>query len=913
MPKFPHLNTGSAFPNPQNIDVFKYDNQFDYKRFNAEQMTLQICTVPWDVGEAHVGNRTISGIGNVVWFGSKAKRDAWFDAIPDDKCFRFTTKFKELHRDQIIDVPIPYDVASTFNYLVVRYNLFANDDSPVIYESEKGHREWFWFIREVEFVAPNTTRLHLLDDAFQTWMYDVHISGMILERGHAPLFSTTVDQFLENPVLNNTDLLTEDVNYGGDPAVVSHMDVLALNSGEVWACIATTANPRVSWGTKSNNDWSVPAAANYDQNGVPSTFVIAVDPDDLDTFLGLVTEAIPQFKQTVQGIFFAPRSLVTLDQSFVFAGVQCHTLTSSRTTLDLCEITKSAFGYDPKYAEIAKLYTSPYAHIEITDEHGSVDVIRIEDTTGSLDVSASLSLAWPFVTIDAHLLGTGGNTSTSVTFRNITERTFNISGTWYETLRSWKVPTFAVILDASREYDYATHFHRAQRVTDYTNKYNSALASAATAQANANASAGTAQTNAIALADTTQTNSNASAITAQTNANASALTAKNNIATQAQAAKSNADAGADTAVSNTAIQVAANSSITSRSNQSALTDTDYVNGLAQASQAWEAGYTRETVNNEIDASYDSAAISAAGSIANSAISGASSGGLIGAGMGLLTGAISGAASVGQTLVSANLKTEQAEASISLSQSKVDETSQNNEDRTTNQNSANTDNANTTNTASTGVTANSAATQKANATRTQSAANTAAAATYATDTANAARDYSTDVANAERDHDTSVANANRDYTTATANAQRTYDTAVANAGRDRSNAQSAITNDIAQAALRSPFVYGSFADGESATNKPMALFANIVTQSRSAISAAGDEFLRYGYMYDRQWSFDGNWNIGKHFTYWKLKDFWVEDLQVPDMYMDKLRFFLFGGVTIWSKPEDIGRITIYENM
>ena len=108
------------------------------------------------------------------------------------------------------------------------------------------------------------------------------------------------------------------------------------------------------------------------------------------------------------------------------------------------------------------------------------------------------------------------------------------------------------------------------------------------------------------------------------------------------------------------------------------------------------------------------------------------------------------------------------------------------------------------------------------------------------------------------------------------------------------------------------MYGSFANGDGAANKPIALFAHIVTQSKSAISSAGDEMLRYGYHLDKQWDFDGDWNVGKYFTYWKLRDFWVSNLNVPDMYMDKLRFFLFGGVTVWRDPSDIGKRTVYDN-
>ena len=136
---------------------------------------------------------------------------------------------------------------------------------------------------------------------------------------------------------------------------------------------------------------------------------------------------------------------------------------------------------------------------------------------------------------------------------------------------------------------------------------------------------------------------------------------------------------------------------------------------------------------------------------------------------------------------------------------------------------------------------------------------------------------------------------------------------ANALRDANNSQAAIDNSVKQAALREPFIFGDFTNGESANSKPIAMFANIVTQSKSAIASAGDEFLRYGYMLDRQWDFDGNWNVGKYFTYWKLKDFWVYNLNVPDMYMDKIRFFLFGGVTVWRKPEYIGKVSVYDNL
>lgn len=777
MPDYNYLpNNKSDFPHIHNVNAYKYDNSFDYSRYDAVQMSLQVCTVPWDMGEAHIGARTISGIGNVVYFETKAKRDAWFDAIPDDECFRFETKYKELHRDMFIDVPIPYDVCAKHNYLRVKYNLFANDNSTVIYEDENGLREWFWFIREVEFVAPNTTRLHILDDAFQTWIYDVNITGMVLERGHAPMFAISADDYLSSPVDNNTYLLTEDVNFG-EASQVKHIDATILNAGDMYAFIATTSLPTGTW---LNN---TPAASYYVSNGVPSVYVFCMKASDLNTFLANVEGTYPQFKQTVQCVFFASLGLFTLGTSFSFCNVTCYLPVPKRVQLTLTELETDLFGYDDEYADIAKLYTYPYARIEITDENGNVDIVKIEDSTGTIKVDAALSLAWPYININAHLIGVGGSVDAEITFKNIDEYTFDISGQWYDTLRAWNVPTFGIVLNAATEYDYSTRFDRAQAVTDYQ--------------------------------------------TAQTIATRNALTL----------------------VANGDLQQQANSATTARSNTSAQTDSSntqtYNTGVSTADNI----LTGLSASSTIAAADQQAAISAASGVANGAM-GAIANGLtgnpVGAVSSVVSGLIGGASTLASTAVANNLTAANANYTQAANSAHATASNTDTQNKVNNQTATATDLTTIQNTLIAGTNANTSATQQQNAS----------------------------------------------------------DTATA--------AQSAIDNGIAQAALRAPMMYGSFDAGENAATRPMALFAHIVTQSKSAIKAAGDEFLRYGYRLDMQWPFDGNWNVGKYFTYWKLRDFWVYNLNVPDMYMDKLRFFLYGGVTVWRNPSDIGNKTVYEN-
>ena len=830
MVKYNYLeHNESDFPHIDNVDVYKFDNAFDYGRFDAPQMELQICTVPWDVGEAHVGQRTISGIGNVVYFETKAKRDKWFDDIPDSQCYRFTTKFKELHRSLEIDVPIPYDMCAKHNYLRVKYNKFANDDSPIQYEGNDGLREWFWFIREVEFLAPSTTRLHLLDDAFQTWIYDVNVSGMVLERGHAPMFATKASAFLANPIGTNDYLLTEDVNYG-EANQVKHIDSQSFyDSTTTYACIATTANPQGTWGSKANSDWQVPASAYYSNEGQPSVYVFACMAGNLNTLLTNITSSYPQFKQTIQAVWFAPSKLVTVGNSFTFASVSCYAVLGGRKSLSLTTLSKSIFGYDTAYADIAKLYTSPYAHIEVTDENGNVDIIKIEDTTGTISISAAMSIAYPFITIDAHLKGVGGtaSTNTNVTFVNMMSHTIDIGGSWYDTLRSWNVPTFGVVLDSATEYDYSSYFDRAQAVVDYTAAYDSAVANADTAKSNTNASADT--------------------------------------------AKSNEDASADLITDNALLTTTANSAITASSNASAgRTDnitSDYNFNVYDTDNAVIGQTATSTIQAQEEQAAVATASAAAGGIVG-AISSAASGNIGGAIASAVNGLIGGASTIANTAIDVNLTAAKAAIAQQSNYDHADLATGKTSDDISNQQTTATAITTTQNSLTTGQAANASATQKANATRTQ--------------------------------------------TVTKSNATATNTTEKANALRTKNAAQSAIDNGIAQAALNAPSMFGTFANGESALTKPIGLFSHIVTQSRSAISRAGDEFLRYGYMYEGQWDFDGNWNVGKYFTYWKLRDFWVSNLNVPDLYMDKLRFFLFGGVTIWRDPSYIGNKTVYEN-
>lgn len=785
--RFPHLtNNQSDFPNIGNVDVYQFDNNFNYSRYDFSQMHITICTVPWDMGEAHVGYRTIEGIGNVVAFADKDARDAWFAAIPDSACFRFDSKYKKLHRDNYIDVPLPFDVAARYNYVYVQYEIFANANSPILYENNSGLKSWFWFIREVEFISPNTTRLHLMIDAWQTFIYDIEIGNMVLERGHAPMFAVDVDDYLADPINNCQNLLAPDVNYG-QPSIVKSVENFIFNDANMVCVVISSANPfdPASWGSKANNDWNVHANGHFQTQGVPSLCAFALDPANLSQWLFNIDSTVPQFMQTIKAISFVASKLVTIGNSVTFAGFAIYEIGASWTYNDLLTLDKIDFAYPANYENIAKLYTYPYAYIELTDENGNVTEIHIEDIQeGALHVESCVNLVFPWLKLDTHITGVGRDSRQLLTFTNVDSRTMAIQGNWYKFVRSWNIPTFAVTQAPQTQNDYATHFDRAQQALAAANTYGNVVESADTLVDNA------------------------------------ALTAATNTAT--------------TTASNNSVALTASSQVYYNDNICRVDNNTTFDSSNATIQAQEQQATIAAA-----AGVASAAVGAIGSLATGNVAGA---------VGSIAGGVIGGAAT------------MASSSVGIQ-----------------------------------LTASSAGFQTAN---------NSYHAVYADDLTN---DKSTYTQNAQ----TAITTAQNALTTGSAANSSAMQ--LANGQRDLNTATNAIANAIAQAGLADAAEFGQFGAGDTSTTRPMGLFANIVTQNEYAINRAGDEFLRYGYMYNGQWAFDGNWNVGKYFTYWKCSDFWIRGLAVPDMYVDRIRFFLFGGVTVWSDPAAIGNVTIYENM
>lgn len=163
------------------------------------------------------------------------------------------------------------------------------------------------------------------------------------------------------------------------------------------------------------------------------------------------------------------------------------------------------------------------------------------------------------------------------------------------------------------------------------------------------------------------------------------------------------------------------------------------------------------------------------------------------------------------------------------------------------------------------------------------------------------------------NDASTKAANNNAAVMRTNAGNTKATGDANANRAYATALDAISAGLNQAGVAAPAQFGANANGQSCATAPRALFAQIVTQRECDIMNAASAFARYGYSLMREFSMV-NMQVMRHFTYWKCAEVWCSgNGNALEAAQSAIKDILIRGVTVWSRPDEIGRVSIYDNL
>ena len=87
---------------------------------------------------------------------------------------------------------------------------------------------------------------------------------------------------------------------------------------------------------------------------------------------------------------------------------------------------------------------------------------------------------------------------------------------------------------------------------------------------------------------------------------------------------------------------------------------------------------------------------------------------------------------------------------------------------------------------------------------------------------------------------------------------------------------------------------------------------IVTEDNGAIAAAGDYMLRYGIASNKLYN-QPILTSCKHFTYWQTADIWTLCPLAQNDQLQTIKNIFSSGVTIWTKPEEVGGDFVYDNL
>ena len=894
--KFGRLHD-TRFPNIDNVDVYAYKNEFDYSRWVAGTK-IKLCNVLWN-----------SDYSDVARFETNIERDRWFDELNDYYTIELDSD-RAYVPEQAVKVPVPYDVAARFNYMVVTIPVLPGSEPPIDYEdSEAGIRRWYFFVNSIDYRAANSTACRLSLDVWTQYQNDVEIKYLMLERGHAPVAASDVDSYLANPNENNDYILAPDVT-PSDASVVRSANYIPFGNGTKYVCFASTcpASELTAMGSVSHNDpnytfgnltysdidarygyqlqvngFKVGNGDNYSalnihnnpfgrtQDYIPNgTYMYAIAASSAQAFITKVMDDCPVFFRTVLACFMVDADMLTLGSSISFHGYTLRECMGRNAQLDIT-LTKDMFAFPEEYQHLAKLYTFPYSVIEITDNVGESITVRVENT-GSITAHKDAMLAYPFLDARIWFDGINGSGSQSyawIDMNGTSQQKEMPNSDWSKFCFDLSIPCYAIYMDADKAW-YLDNF-------DANVRGNGKRALAA--YHGAVRSANTARANAVDANNTMYANTDRSATTHTTN-----------IGNNATCNRNNADLTIAANTTNTNNSNTTSSRITTINNNHTILKTDAANFASFVTTVTESEVTAATSKNTAGSSFWTGLLGGAMSGVGIGAAIGSLGGPIGMGTGAAIGALGGLASgqIGINLAEDNAAIifNGAAANIKVSNSANRQTAQLSmnaaEMSTDEQNTLRTNTNNTNNTSFSNQTNNTNSTMRTNA----------------------SNDAATMRANSDATRDTG--NANAGYT---------REIGVLNAKENLEATQFGMQYELNGMKKRAPIKVtpenGNYLSHYVGNN---GVQFKVKTMPNGDVRQIGDTFMRYGYALNQVWDIDKSGLCPMpHFCYWKAVDIWVDDRKSSNNMIQETMISIFmRGVTIWNNPDEIGKVSIYAN-
>lgn len=856
---FPHLQNATTFPGTDTRVYEQYRNVFDYNVWTPNTV-IKLCHVNW-YDDYH----------DVVKFPDNVARDTWFDKL-DGETVKLTTNMYIARADTDgIKLPVPYMTVQQYNYIVID---FSHDIVNTPYQKTDVQTRYHFFIASVRAEAPNTTTCTLMRDVWTDYINSATINGLLLLRGHAPLMETTPQELLKNPRANCRDFTLPDVDYGNAASNIRKSTPINLQNGARYICVAATFSPE-QLQTMSNMRGSIitDSEPTYSNND--------------GTVTNFAWGAGNIYTSNVTGAGTSYNSVDNLTAS----NVSMYALESSKISGDYFD---TLFAYYPHImSQIAAVFVATANMMRFSS---SVNVNGVEWHTVS---GARMKISDIDLTIDdfgyaneyakitrlylapyAHLeisdnLGNKSRVEIAdcgrLSVQTITSLSYPILRqiAWLDGIGSdgntaisidgmngtsitADVPN-ADVLKTLISHDIPTYALQRRAIDAHrADAYNREVA-----QARENAIIS--YENGTRIANVSRDN------TARTGQTSVANTATANGLRNTTTANANQAATDITTRGNTKLD-------NEQKYQNAKINADLSEDLAVATASYVTGQEQAAMTN-VTSTLGSLATSAISVGAGLAASAATGGAALPAVIGAAAGISSGVIGVG---------TSSYNAAIALTNNQLVYTA-----------------------------SSDAASKKASNALECNAGLIAQAKSYATDSTQRSNKLNTDNANASNAANTTITSAS--VTTANANAAASRNQSVDNAKRVMVNTRSNVNaawRDLLNHTAQPVGSYGG--DNFRQATGLDTMTVKIVTEDNGAIAAAGDYMLRYGIASNKLYS-RPSLTPCKHFAYWQCADIWIVCPFAQNEQLQTIKDIFSNGVTIWTKPEEVGGDFTHDNL
>jgi len=135
--------------------------------------------------------------------------------------------------------------------------------------------------------------------------------------------------------------------------------------------------------------------------------------------------------------------------------------------------------------------------------------------------------------------------------------------------------------------------------------------------------------------------------------------------------------------------------------------------------------------------------------------------------------------------------------------------------------------------------------------------------------------------------------------------------------DYGNAIAAINAKVQDAKLIQPTTSGQLGgDAFLLATFQWGITAKVKIVSRNVIQQIGDFWMRYGYAVNRFVNMTSptmSFQCMSKFTYWKMRETYIISSGVPEGFRQTIRGIFEKGVTLWNNPNDVGQVSIYDNV